>query len=244
MNRRCNEISLDEGALMAALTETAKQGLFMEGEALLAVMRRKPDGRRTAARRANRSGGGRSPAPQPHGDSHCKRRHQHGLWLFPRQPRGRSAGDGGQRRLRQRRRRRDRPRGPHGAQRLGWRIERQASLAGKERIRFAAGIQPEGQPLCRECRAADADAVRRPAGRGFCRRAGQHLLRQRPRAGAIRRRRRKDAQDTHMARLLERRVAGRDLPGRGVQDSAADPGGGTGRYPHFLLMCDKEVIEV
>ena len=39
MNRRCNEISLDEGALMAAPTETAKQGLFMEGEALLAVMR-------------------------------------------------------------------------------------------------------------------------------------------------------------------------------------------------------------
>ena len=39
MNRRCNELSLDEGALMAALTETAKQGLLMEGEALLAVMR-------------------------------------------------------------------------------------------------------------------------------------------------------------------------------------------------------------
>ncbi len=39
MNGRCNELSLDEGALMAALTETAKQGLLMEGEALLAIMR-------------------------------------------------------------------------------------------------------------------------------------------------------------------------------------------------------------
>ena len=39
MNGRCNEISLDGGALMAALTETAKRGLLMEGEALLAIMR-------------------------------------------------------------------------------------------------------------------------------------------------------------------------------------------------------------
>lgn len=65
MNRRCNEISLDEGALMAALTETAKQGLFMEGEALLAVMRAeagrttnggapgKPEWRREIARNLN-----------------------------------------------------------------------------------------------------------------------------------------------------------------------------------------------
>lgn len=39
MNGRCNEISLDEGALMAALTETAKQGLLAEGKALLSIMR-------------------------------------------------------------------------------------------------------------------------------------------------------------------------------------------------------------
>lgn len=65
MNRRCNELSLDEGALMAALTETAKQGLLMEGEALLAVMRAeagrttnggapgKPEWRREIARNLN-----------------------------------------------------------------------------------------------------------------------------------------------------------------------------------------------
>ena len=39
MNGRCNEIFLDEGALMAALTETARQGLLAEGEALLSIMR-------------------------------------------------------------------------------------------------------------------------------------------------------------------------------------------------------------
>ena len=39
MNGRCNEIFLNEGALMAALTESARQGLLAEGEALLSIMR-------------------------------------------------------------------------------------------------------------------------------------------------------------------------------------------------------------
>ena len=39
MNRRCNEISLDEGALMAALTENARQGLLAEGDVRLSIMR-------------------------------------------------------------------------------------------------------------------------------------------------------------------------------------------------------------
>ena len=39
MNGRCNEIILDEDALMVALTETARQGLLAEGDVLLSSLR-------------------------------------------------------------------------------------------------------------------------------------------------------------------------------------------------------------